>query len=845
MPTEVMSPELAAAAWPNALSFTRLFVSSMLRGGWRVERVHLRLDATGRGDALYRLFADEMIFHFLVVSFAVDSGDKTDRAFGVNWDVCAALCSGDWSPEREDRLRKQIPAQLAGRFDSETLCFVRGNRSERLFDHVVDSLARGDQPDAKFVSSVGYLLRTTGFIGNGVAGTQPFLSMERDAPLSRPYYAQMCAAFLLREFVFELADHMAASVNPAAAKLHPELKRYLGIGNSAGLGMVPFAARRIPVIHQWVHVREAAFAEAISRPMHRQGAKMTELTRLVSDARSYFAHDDRDGNGIYTPHEVILKDLATVERLLAEYGSSGTLDQRQVGADAFWKELLAAISHLNAETRELVISLSLEGEPDIVDAFADQLWGDANSGIVPERTIGDLSQMIRESWGWAFADFRTDSEASRCFWYLPHESQYEYRRGVRGRLPSIEVETEMDAPLSAFRLLERLQQLPETMTVSDLVASLPESRAVVEMTEMAVRYPYGYVRENTLHSAFLPFAISRLVLSFFGMEKLDPRPPISVKGALLQGAPLAADLESGVVSQKRFALLSEDFLQSPAQVLHVRAFREEDRLDEATASELVARYDIKDCDQPATEIAIVPSELEKATHRILAAQGVPLNIGWGAGKMVAWAECAGLGGIRALLRSENHNLPRPIPPVSFRPLSSGIHAAVSSGQSLFILGPSALDAALSLARDRSHPCGAVLLDGCVGYGLLTRLAHGARERGFAGLAAWYEDGQHTCVLADPRTDTFDLIVGGDPVELFAGVPSDERHYGPGNRYAVICAVLPEQLSVFGDLRNGRAVRDIRHIRRMKELVAPVSDFNRIKSLADKSYVTRDDETKLA
>ena len=46
-----------------------------------------------------------------------------------------------------DRLEANVPLQEAGRISGKELTLSRANRSARLFDHVVDCLAGGRQPD--------------------------------------------------------------------------------------------------------------------------------------------------------------------------------------------------------------------------------------------------------------------------------------------------------------------------------------------------------------------------------------------------------------------------------------------------------------------------------------------------------------------------------------------------------------------------------------------------------------------------------------------------------------------------------------------------------------------------
>ena len=51
----VMSLQRAAAAVPNALSFSRTAMRELVRGRWKIEKPRFELDEEGRGEVLYRL----------------------------------------------------------------------------------------------------------------------------------------------------------------------------------------------------------------------------------------------------------------------------------------------------------------------------------------------------------------------------------------------------------------------------------------------------------------------------------------------------------------------------------------------------------------------------------------------------------------------------------------------------------------------------------------------------------------------------------------------------------------------------------------------------------------------
>ena len=117
----VMSPERAAAAVPNALSFSRAAMRELVRGRWKVEKPRFDLDDEGRGEVLYRLVGGGWVFHFFLVSTKLPEALKTDRNFAQSWDAMGVLCQGEWTPEREAHLRREVPKQRAGYADYDTL----------------------------------------------------------------------------------------------------------------------------------------------------------------------------------------------------------------------------------------------------------------------------------------------------------------------------------------------------------------------------------------------------------------------------------------------------------------------------------------------------------------------------------------------------------------------------------------------------------------------------------------------------------------------------------------------------------------------------------------------------
>lgn len=531
----VMSEVRAGAACPNALSFSRNLLRKMCRENWRIETVRLDLDQDGRGEALYRIDAVTRTFHFFVLSDYFPPDQKIDRAFGINWDVSAAICQGEWTPEREARLRVEILKQYDGRYDSDVLCFCRGNRSERIFEHVVETLTHGRQPDVGMLASVGYLLRSTAFAGNGLFGMRPFDALGADHALGGTYEVQMLAAYMLRSFVFDLAEAIARQRSGSAVPIDRRLKRYLGIGNSAGLGLIPFVTNHPLIVNRWCLTHEQAFAEALARDAC-DGDVAARFMATLERACAYFGAEERDGNGIFADYATLQSDL---ERTLeAARRALSARQERPVN----WRDVLirSIPGHAHAETTELLYGIVLELYPDIVERHETRLQIEGSAILDPDMKASELAAILTRDYAWAL-EMAAEVSCDR-FWYYPQESPYEPRRGVRGKYPALQTETTMDVPLMVTTLDQALREAEPDSAIAVLLAQRPDLVAIVTRVQALQGAPYAELRMNSLCASFQPFAACRFILAFYGMEKYDPRLPRSTKGALMQGAPLADEI---------------------------------------------------------------------------------------------------------------------------------------------------------------------------------------------------------------------------------------------------------------------------------------------------------------
>ena len=177
------------------------------------------------------------------------------------WDATFVLFDGLPTPQDIARLAANVPRQEAGRYLATELVLARANRSVRLFDHVLDALAEGRQPDEASVEAVGYLMRTTAVYGNGKFGIADRDKIKDRPELSAPFRAEMLTVYLIRLFTLDLVEHLARLRGGAkAVTLDRHLRRRFGIGNATGLGMAPFLVKHPALLDRWITARETALA---------------------------------------------------------------------------------------------------------------------------------------------------------------------------------------------------------------------------------------------------------------------------------------------------------------------------------------------------------------------------------------------------------------------------------------------------------------------------------------------------------------------------------------------------------------------------------------------------------
>ena len=543
-PATVMDLERLGAYSPTRLSFARRLTRLMHDQAWRVHCTQFDLDDKGYGAAIYRLQTPAGRYHLVIFSQHLEDAKRTDRVIADGWDLTFGLVEGEVDDALMETLAANVPLQEAGRQHPRLLVISRANKSLRNFEAFVSALAAGQQPDVSYLKGAGYLYRTTAVYGNGKFGIADYDRLKGNPDFYQPFLAQMAAVFVLREFSVEQVEHIARARSSAkAAALTPDIRRYLGIGNSTGLGMAPFLINHPQLISQWVLVRERALAIASAQePDEGDRARMLALCRR---ATAYLADTCVDDEAQRLRNEVAHGELSQAIAWL-----------ELVPLDiVLWQQLLDwANTQLSLETQELINTLLIELYPEQVDALNDAMGADENLDLTPDMPLIQLKQILETHFDWAInADY--DCENARYwFWYQSAEKE-EPRLGVRGEELGEDKELALAIGPTAQRvyrdLVNVLQQQPRGLTI-DLLMEFPEYMAAIRRIQTMATTVYGEIRANLWHRDMKPMHLLRAKLSFLGAHRFDPRGDRWVRVTFFQGAPLLSDYENHATAPEIF-----------------------------------------------------------------------------------------------------------------------------------------------------------------------------------------------------------------------------------------------------------------------------------------------------
>ena len=531
-PEFVMRLDRLGSFHQSKLSFLRSFIREFK--DWEFETKELELDENGFGHCVYVVTKDNKQYSLVCFSNELDDSERSDRVIATKWDASFVLFDGIPSDQDINRLKANVPLQEQGRVTEKELCLSRANKSVRVFEHVVDRLAQGKQPDTDILYNVGYLYRTTAVYGSGKFGLADRIKIQDRGELKGPFRLEMMLVFLARQFTFDMVNHVAHQRSPQnAVKLNDDIARNLGIGNSTGLGMAPFIVNHPALLNQWIISKEKALLAIRSIPntSQKEKEKFQSYLSTIKENIKFWKTDSE---------YQIKKNLHLTNDLEKFQNYFGKLDIEKF----FWNTVYEwAEINTQAECCELIVSLLMEVYPEIVEPLSYEMSIDEEDyfDFDTSRSIGDVCALIEKRYAWLVEiDFEKKDNIYN-FWYYSKNKQ-EPRMSDRFSEDGAERELPLAIARDINKLYLELKNYPKKDPLSSYLIKNQEYRHILRRIFICEKLPYSEIQDNTISKSLIPVDMLRLKLSFFGATRFDPRSDRWVRITMYQGAPLMKEI---------------------------------------------------------------------------------------------------------------------------------------------------------------------------------------------------------------------------------------------------------------------------------------------------------------
>ena len=535
-PNIIMKLSRLGSFHQSKLSFLRSFLKEFK--DWEYKRDLFELNEHGYGTAVYSFKKKNRVYSLICYANELNEDERSDRVIATKWDTAFTLFDGVPTKHDIERLQNEVPKQEFGRLSFKELALSRANKSVRVFNHVVESLSKGVQPDRELLDKVGYLYRTTAVYGSGKFGLADRFRIKDRKEIYGPFRLEMMLVYLVRQFTFDQVNHVAKNKNPKkAVKLDPEICRNLGIGNSTGLGMAPFIVNHPTLLNNWISARETSlkkireiknisneevelFLDCLKKSIKNITSwnteseyQITKIKSLLTDLNKFIMHLDKEFN--------FKQDFAFNEMYL----------------------------HLEKnyceECIEYVVSMMMEPFDDIVTPLIQEMSSEEEKyfNIPTERTVAELKAILINKYSEILNIDFSKKENNLNFWFI---SKNKEEPRLANRFD--EMGAELEQPLAIARDIKKLYDLlsvsKNSWTIAKFLSTNNELRHVVRRAFIVEKFPYSEIQDNTIGREVIPIDMLRLKLSFFGALKFDPRSDKWLRICMFQGAPLPEQLKN-------------------------------------------------------------------------------------------------------------------------------------------------------------------------------------------------------------------------------------------------------------------------------------------------------------
>ncbi len=533
-PNVIMKLSRLGSFHQSKLSFLRSFLSEFKN--WEYKRDLFELDKNGFGIAVYSFKKKDRIYSLVCFANKISDNERSDRVIATKWDAAFALHDGIPSKKDIKRLKNEVPKQEVGRLSYKELTLSRANKSVRIFNHVVESLSNGSQPNLELLLKVGYLYRTTAVYGSGKFGLADRFRVKNRQEINGPFRLEMMLVYLVRQFTFDQVNHIAKSKNPKkAVKLDPEICKKLGIGNSTGLGMAPFIVNHPTLLNNWILSREIALKKI--REIEKIKIKDRELFKsCVRNSIKNITSWNTDNEYQQKKIKYLLKDVRNfIDYLENKFNFESKYPFNEI---YLWLE-----KETSEECVEYIVSIMMEPFNEITDPLIKNMSSEEEEyfNIPAERTVKDLRNIIEKRYPNILSINFEKPENYQKFWFISKNKE-EPRFANRFESNGADLEQPLAIARDIKKLYERLLAMKSNSTIDDFLIKNNDLRHVVRRAFIIEKFPYSEIQDNTISENTFPIDMLRLKLSFFGALKFDPKSDKWLRICMFQGAPLPNNL---------------------------------------------------------------------------------------------------------------------------------------------------------------------------------------------------------------------------------------------------------------------------------------------------------------
>ncbi len=534
-PKTIMKLTRLGSFHQSKLSFLRSFLKEFK--DWEYNRDLFDLDESGYGRAVYSFTKKNKTYSLVCFANKINDDERSDRVIATKWDAAFVLHDGIPSKKDIERLEQNVPRQEVGRLSYKELTLSRANKSVRVFNHVIESLSKGNQPDKEFLSKVGYLYRTTAVYGSGKFGLADRFRIKNREEICGPFRLEMMLVYLVRQFTFDQVNHIAKNKNPKKfVPLDKEISRNLGIGNSTGLGMAPFIVNHPTLLNNWILARENALKKVREiKIIKNEDFKLFVncLKKSIKNVTSWNTESEFQKKKI----KQLIIDLNKLLVFIKDFNFKTNY--------AFNILYLWAEENLDFECLEYVVSMMFEPYNFIIDPLIKQMSSDEEKffNIPGERTVQDLRNILEEKYSDVLKIDFDKKESNENFWFISKNKE-EPRLANRYDEQGSELEQPLAIARDIKKLYGRISNQKNSLKIGKFLIENNDLRHVVRRAFISEKFPYSEIQDNIIGSNLIPIDMLRLKLSFFGAIKFDPRSDKWLRICMFQGAPLPNELKN-------------------------------------------------------------------------------------------------------------------------------------------------------------------------------------------------------------------------------------------------------------------------------------------------------------